>query len=132
EPSSRLHLWVDRRKNSFPCNRAPWPRVPDCFFQVCAFSYLNPFVVLNVEGLYPTFARLSHAVLPHLLRDCSKLRTGRNVEFNVKTRTCKSPGFMPVFQSPSHRVTSPHPKKSASRRPLLAWKNCRATSARWP
>src|SRR5205823_1813444 len=33
-------LQLDRRKSSFPCSRARWPRPPDWLFQVCASASL--------------------------------------------------------------------------------------------
>ena len=36
--SSPVCLSAGRRKSSFPCSPAPWPKLPDCFFPVCAFA----------------------------------------------------------------------------------------------
>src|SRR5205823_13416582 len=36
--SSPACLWVGRRKSSFPCSQVQRPKLPDCFFQVCAFA----------------------------------------------------------------------------------------------
>src|SRR5260370_41380404 len=56
------YLWVvGRRKSSFPCSRAPEPRLRDCFFQVCPFS-LFPILytkLVMLPGNSPVFIRAS-------------------------------------------------------------------------
>src|ERR1035441_3526291 len=38
ERSSPACLWAGHRKSSCPCSRVRGPKLPSCFFQVCAFA----------------------------------------------------------------------------------------------